>query len=285
LLEGRGQGTTINSLSFGIVCYETPLTQLEKLLGSILQAIAFIRTRQTLSSIVIYVIDNSERVSLSLSSICRQQELIEALAVDVRHIHGHGNLGYGRAQNLLLGKLESDFHVILNPDITLEEDALFEGFKVFTNNPSVVMASPNARDIRGEKLYLCKRYPSLLVLLMRGILPQISKVFFQKKLASYEMRELPESTVASNIPLISGCFMIADTRAFQKVGGFDERYFLYFEDFDLSLRMRSIGQLAYAPRVRITHAGGQAAKKGLRHIWFFVQSGVRFFQLHGWRLI
>ena len=147
------------------------------------------------------------------------------------------------------------------------------------------MASPNARDIRGEKLYLCKRYPSLLVLLIRGFLPQISKVFFQKNLASYEMRELSESTVARNIPLISGCFMIADTRAFQKVDGFDERYFLYFEDFDLSLRIRSIGQLAYAPSVHITHAGGQAAKKGLRHIWVFVQSGVRFFQLHGWRLI
>ena len=53
------------------------------------------------------------------------------------------------------------------------------------------------------------------------------------------------------------------TKSFKKIRGFDKRYFLYFEDFDLSLRMSKVGKLVYAPNVKITHGGGGASKKGL----------------------
>ena len=63
----------------------------------------------------------------------------------------------------------------------------------------------------------------------------------------------------------------------------NESYFLYFEDYDLSLRIGKLGRLAYAPNVRITHCGGNTSSKGLWHIRIFIISGIRFFNKHGWR--
>jgi GT2 family glycosyltransferase len=65
------------------------------------------------------------------------------------------------------------------------------------------------------------------------------------------------------------------------VGGFDPGFFLYFEDFDLTLRLSKVTTVAYCPRVRIVHHGGRAAAKGLRHIAWFVRSARRFFARHG----
>jgi GT2 family glycosyltransferase len=79
--------------------------------------------------------------------------------------------------------------------------------------------------------------------------------------------------------------MLAPTPALRAVGGFDERYFLYFEDFDLSLRLGEHGRLVFEPAMRIVHHGGYAARKGLRHVRYFLRSGIRFFNDHGWRWI
>jgi len=67
------------------------------------------------------------------------------------------------------------------------------------------------------------------------------------------------------------------------IGGFADAFFLYFEDFDLSLRAAAAGRLAYVPSVRIVHHGGHAARKGLRHVFLFVGSAMTFFGRHGWR--
>jgi GT2 family glycosyltransferase len=66
------------------------------------------------------------------------------------------------------------------------------------------------------------------------------------------------------------------------VEGFDPRYFLYFEDFDLSLRLSKVAPIAYVPAVRIVHHGGHAAAKGFAHIRWFATSARRFFSMHGW---
>ena len=279
------QRKQIKSLSFGIVCYDTPSSELQQLIDSLLTAIDYLRKQQTLSEVIIYLLDNSELPNISRDTFDQQQEVIKKLGVELRYIHGHGNIGYGRAQNLIIKGLTTDLHAILNPDISLEKDTLAEGVRVFMTNPSVVMLSPSAKDFSGAKQYLCKRYPSILTLFVRGFLPKALQSTFRRRLDRYEMHDLSESTVSENIQLASGCFMLADTQALKKVGGFDEKYFLYFEDFDLSLRIQRLGLLVYAPSVRITHKGGEAARKGLRHISFFINSGVKFFSSHGWRFI
>jgi hypothetical protein len=68
------------------------------------------------------------------------------------------------------------------------------------------------------------------------------------------------------------------------VGGFSPDYFLYFEDYDLSMRIRRRSQIAYVGRVRIVHHGGEAAKKGKAHVRLFLASALRFFRTHGWKI-
>ncbi len=254
------------------------------LITSILDSVACLKATRSIPVVLVYLIDNSENENLSLTMFVDYKEQAEELGVELRLLHGHGNIGYGSAHNLLLEKLESDFHLILNPDIAIERQCLASGITFMCENPDVVAASPYAEYHNGDRQYLCKRYPSVLTFLLRGFFPGPLKKLFAARLAAFEMHDLADDAPSLEVPLISGCFMLCRSDALKQIHGFDENYFLYFEDFDLSLRLREIGPIAYVPGMRIRHAGGHAAKKGLGHLRMFTKSGIRFFNSHGWRL-
>jgi hypothetical protein len=83
--------------------------------------------------------------------------------------------------------------------------------------------------------------------------------------------------------MMSGCFMLARRKAVDATGGFDPGYFLYFEDFDWSVRLNRLTGSAYVPAVKIVHHGGGAARKGWRHVALFARSALRFYRKHGWK--
>ena len=145
-------------------------------------------------------------------------------------------------------------------------------------HPEIAMLSPSSTKPNGEKEYLCKNYPKSFDLLLRGFAPGGMKRFFSEKLNRYEMRGTTENEVVMDIPLASGCFMFFRRAALVRTGGFSEDYFMYFEDFDLSLR---IGKIAYVPTVRITHFGGGASRKGWRHVRMFAASAFKFYRRNG----
>jgi GT2 family glycosyltransferase len=277
------------SLSISIVCYHSDEQDLRRLLDSLIHSIKALKKSETIQPIPIFLIDNSEAGDLELARFddLASKAIEFELAVQLHLIQDQGNIGYGRAHNLVLKDLESDFHLMLNPDVALDEYCLVEGLAYFTKNPGTAMASPIAQYDNGDPQHLCKRYPSVLTLFIRGFLPRRFQKPFAKRLAHYEMHELitenPESSPRTSIPIISGCFMLCRTAALQAVKGFDESYFLYFEDFDLSLRIAKQGDIAYVPKMKIIHGGGNTAKKGLKHIGMFIRSGIRFFNTHGWR--
>ena len=270
-------------LSISVVCYNSPLMQLQSLMDSIFASINHLRSHYELPTVSIFIIDNSDE-STALSQLYRREgRRFEELKVELRLISGHGNVGYGRGHNLALHLIESDFHLLLNPNVTFAEDALFRGLSFMSGNKGIKALSPNTTDPKGNKQYLCKSYPSVFTLLIRGLGLAVLEKSFSSKLSSYELRDLPEDKPTVGKMLFGGCFMLIDTLIFKEVNGFDERYFLYFEDFDLSIRISKLGKLVYAPEVRITHSGGNTSSKGVWHIWKFCISGLRFFSKHGWR--
>lgn len=193
------------------------------------------------------------------------------------------NLGYGRGHNLAIDDTGSDFHLVLNPDVSVSEAALYEGLNYLQYHPEVVLVAPRVVDHNGDGLFPCKRYPAFLDLALRGFAPQWLKRFFAGRLNRYEMRGLAGVTEPLvGVGIVSGCYMLVRADAISAIQGFDERFFLYFEDFDLSLRMHSVGELVYVPSMQIVHYGGNTAKKGLRHIALFAQSAWKFYQRHGW---
>ena len=77
--------------------------------------------------------------------------------------------------------------------------------------------------------------------------------------------------------------MLVRRKAIDTTGGFDPKFFLYFEDFDWSVRLNKVTQTAYLPSFRSCTTADSAARKGSKHIDWFVKSGFRFYRKHGWR--
>jgi hypothetical protein len=173
----------------------------------------------------------------------------------------------------------------LNPDVELSRDAVENAIDWLNEHPDFGVLVPRTVSPDGELQHLCRRYPTLCVLFLRGFGPRFLQRIFDARLAAYEMRtETDAGLTVLDPPIVSGCFMFCRTDALRSMDGFDPRFFLYFEDYDLSLRIGRRTRLAYVPRVEIMHRGGDAARKGSRHVLLFMHSAMRFFSLHGWRL-
>jgi hypothetical protein len=177
-----------------------------------------------------------------------------------------------------------DFHLVLNPDVELEADTLGNALAFMDDHPECGLITPASTDVSDRKEYLCKRYPDLLTLLVRGFAPGFVQQWFTGRISHYEMRDLITDEQVFWDPLIvSGCFMFFRGEILRQLEGFDDAYFLYFEDFDLSLRTSQLSRIAYVPSIRIRHHGGKAARKGWRHVRMFGQSLYTFFNAHGWK--
>ncbi|MDO8272454.1 MAG: glycosyltransferase [Gammaproteobacteria bacterium] len=275
----------VPTLSVSVVIYKTDTAILLSGLRSLLGAIAVAVAAGELQSARVDIINNADADPVLSAMVGQLAAEAAAQSVEVRLLEGHGNVGYGRGHNLSISAANTDYHLILNPDVTLAQDALGLGLRYMMQNPAVAALSPAVHDGEGHKQYVCKRFPSVLDFLLRGFAPAAVRRAFERRLAHYEMRELSEQEPSTGIPIISGCFMLFRTSVLRSVGGFDARYFLYFEDFDLSLRVHDKGTLAYLPTMHITHLGGDSASKGLRHIGMFVRSGILFYNTHGWRFL
>lgn len=246
--------------------------------------VAYRHAEAHFSGLHLFLIDNGES-SDALAYVNSQKEHWSG-CMSLEWISGQGNVGYGSAHNLAIDRTDSDLHLILNPDVLIEKDAFTEAFRFFHDNPDAGLIAPFVSDGQGRLTYLCKRYPSLLVLLLRGFVPHVIRRLWQNRLDAYSMQDvINDHDVYWDPPIVSGCFMFFKTTILKKLRGFDQRYFLYFEDFDLSLRASRIARLVYVPSVRIVHFGGHTATKGARHISLFMRSAVLFFNTHGWKLI
>jgi GT2 family glycosyltransferase len=199
-------------------------------------------------------------------------------------VSGHGNIGYGRGHNLAIEQASSRYHLVLNPDVDIEPGALLEAVEFLEAHPDAGLLTPAIVDDAGQLQYLCRQYPTLVDLFVRGFLPRAARRPFESRLARYEMRaQINERDTIWDPPIVSGCFMLFRTNVLKKLAGFDARYFLYFEDYDLSLRAHDVARVVYAPSVRVLHHGGGASRKGLAHIRMFVASAYKFYNRFGWK--
>ena len=275
-----------SSLTLSIVTYRPDHALLERCVAKLATAIAAARAEGVLASVAVALIDNSGDRDIAQKVIRLGNESFQASDVRLTYLHGHANIGYGAAHNLALHGTGTDWHLVLNPDIELAPDALGAAVRWLDAHPEIGAVVPAVTNPDGQVEYLCKRYPAVLDLALRGFAPEFLRTLFRRRLARYEMRDRigPASTEpVLDIPLMSGACMLVRRRAVDATGGFDPDFFLYFEDYDWSVRLNAVTRSAYLPAMRVVHHGGRAARKGLRHIAWFARSGVRFYNKHGWR--
>ncbi len=231
---------------------------------------------------------DASRCKVFIIQNCDTDEIPQLLAANLNEVpfdlrQGHGNVGFGRAHNLVLSETGT-CHLVLNPDIEMAEEALTHGLKFLEEHTDCGLITPHACWPDGTRQFLCKRYPALFDLLLRGFAPVFLKNLFSGRLTRYEMSRETGEDVFWDPPIVSGCFILFRGNIYRQLGGFDPRFFLYFEDFDLALRTGKITRIAYVPAVRIVHEGGHAARKGLTHIKLFAKSALLFYKLHGFKL-
>jgi GT2 family glycosyltransferase len=277
--------TSSNCLSVSIVLYQSPLERLRLTLERLIGAARYAVTHKQLQRIELTLVDNS-RDPVYADEV---RALLSALVLDdfvtIKYIVADRNRGFGGGHNLVLPVIDSEFHLVLNPDAELAEDALQVGLLTLQQDLGIALVSPAVLGSFNEPEYLCKDYPSVLILSLRAFAPAWLRNRFRARLEHYELRAACSTGNQANVLLASGCCMLLRSAALRSISGFDERYFLYFEDFDLSLRLRQSGRLVFEPAMQIQHHGGYAASKGVGHVGMFIKSGIRFFNDHGWKWI
>jgi len=176
------------SLSVGVVVYHSDLTLLSETLASLGAAVARAREDGELGEVAVTVVDNGsadpEALNRAVASALPPDRQIE---VAIRR--GHGNVGYGQGHNIAIAPSAMTYHLILNPDAILEPAAVGESLRFLRANPDIGMLAPDVHGSGGERQYLCRRYPSVLVLLLRGFAPSWLKARFTSLLDRYELRD------------------------------------------------------------------------------------------------
>lgn len=196
----------------------------------------------------------------------------------VRLIENKKNLGFGCAHNLVIKNINSKYHLIVNPDIFVPKDTIKDAISYMEVNPDIAVLTPYVMNEDGTQQFLPKKNPSMKYMI-GGMFE--NKFKFCKKLRADYTLQNRVITSPIDVEFCTGAFMITRTDALQKVGGFDERYFLHFEDADLTRELRKVGRAVYNPNIKVTHKWHRENKKINKSFWVALKS--MFIYMRKWK--
>lgn len=219
----------------------------------------------------IYLIDNSPDKSLA-----------DVAGADTRAVYRHvPNRGYGNAHNLaarMAADYGSDYHLVLNPDVRWEEPVLARLVGIMRAHDGCRLIQPRICNPDGSLQHTCRLLPTPLDVFIRGFLPSW---MFRKRRSNYL---LPAAAYDREFHPVymQGSFMLFDTRALQASDGFDERFFMYPEDIDITRRFAVHDTTLYTPEVTIVHDHAASSKRLGRMMWIHAVNMCRYFNKWGW---
>lgn len=249
-----------------IVIYNNPPEMIKRAIESFLSCSL---------NVELHVVDNSPTDDLKLS--------LTSLPIKY-HFYG-SNAGYGRGHNKALSECsESKYHIIINPDIVLAPSVIETLTTFMDENTDIGMACPKILNEDGTVQHLNKRSTTVYDLFLRRFLPNALRPYFHKRLDYYEMKDVGYDSIY-DVPFVTGAFMFCRTNILKKVGGFDPRYFMYFEDADLSRKFQEHNsRTVFYPYVSVTHLWERASSKNIKMAFVLIVNGIRYFNKWGWKL-
>lgn len=251
-------------ITASIVLYDTNALELTKAVKNVLNIHQNLR---------LYLIDNSLTDVLKAFESCDSR---------IEYTHNPTNPGFGAAHNVAIKKamaLGSEYHFIVNPDIYFEGDVISPMIEYMKNDSSIGMMMPQILNLDGSIQNLPKLLPTPLSILFRKIRKPSS--LYQKFIDVYELRNVPKDMIYE-VPVLSGCFTLLNVEAIKKVGVYDDDFFMYFEDWDLSRRMHRHYKTIYFPLVSVYHGYNSGANKDSRLFKIFINSAITYFNKWGW---
>ena len=160
-----------SSLTVSVVTYRPDAALLDRCLRMLALAIGAAREDGVVKSIAIALIDNSEDPAIAEEVTRLGKRRFADSGVQLHFLHGHANIGYGVAHNLMLHGTGADYQLVLNPDVDVAPDAIINAISWLDAHPEVGALAPAVTKPDGTPDFLCKRYPAVFDLLLRGFAP------------------------------------------------------------------------------------------------------------------
>ena len=243
------------------------------------QTLETIRSLQEATEkIDLFVVDNSPQDGTALA--------IQAQCPGITLLSQEKNIGFGQANNQVLGFLKSTYHLILNPDITFEPDLITRMVAFMDAHKDIAILTPRVMNTDGTEQFLPKYRPTIHYL-MGGFLQNRGRLLkkwgiFDRWRREFTMQD-EEITQPIEVGFATGCFMLIRTQFFRKLQGFDPKFFLYQEDSDLTLRAQQLGKVVYHPDMVVTHAWNRESHRSMKAIRMHLRSTIRLFNKWGWK--
>ncbi|MCL7761845.1 glycosyltransferase family 2 protein [Polaribacter sp. Z014] len=215
----------------------------------------------------LYLIDNTKEKLFQ--DIFKQKE-IEYIAVGK-------NIGFGAGHNVIISKIKekSNFHLVLNPDVSFKSIVILNLISELQRNEDTAMIAPKVLFPNGDHQYSCRRFPLVLELLVRRF------SFLQPLLKSNKFKGQYNDKGLDNpffVEWVTGCFHLYKTADFIEIEGFDERYFLYMEDVDICKKIDLIGKRKiYYPNEEIIHVLKKGSSKNMKLFLHHSASAIKYF--------
>jgi GT2 family glycosyltransferase len=186
-------------------------------------------------------------------------KLIKEKFPAVQVIERDKNCGFGAAINIGAKKASGQHLFFINPDAELLNDAILIALAEFKKTPVVAVIGAKIVDQKGQsQSWLGGRDISLTELILNN-------------LGFYRGGKLWKQSEKTNTDWVSGGAMFVKKDVFEQIGGFDENFFMYFEDIDLCRRIRKAGsKIIYLPKIKVMHYSGKSFtdKKEQKNIYF-----------------
>jgi len=227
---------------------------------------------------------SSLAVSLTVVDNSSNDSLRSAVEFEgAEYVFNGENVGFGAAHNIAIRRYlgTSQYHLILNPDVTFGAEILPQLYEFMQQNPSVGLVMPKILypDLREQRL--CKLLPTPFDLFLRRFAGGMGHKLARRRMSRYLMEDV-DLTQPRFVPNLSGCFMFVRMEALQTVGLFDERYFLYLEDVDLCRRIAERWETIFYPQASIVHEYANGSYRNFRHLKLHMISALRYFNKWGW---
>lgn len=195
--------------------------------------------------------------------------------------YAHDNNGYGGGHNFAIrmaAEAGSQYHLVVNPDVWFGPEVMPELIRYMVLHPEVGHMMPKVLYPNGSIQRLAKLLPTPIDIIGRFCLP---KFMIAKRNDRYELK-CSGYSMTLNVPCLSGCFMMYRMSALQEIGLFDENFFMYGEDVDISRRMHARYQTIYYPETVIYHKFSRASHKSLKLFLHHMVNMIRYFNKWGW---
>lgn len=250
--------------NISIVLYKTSLEEIVPQLNEFL-------TNPQVSRV--FLIDNSPNKQQLPNTIVKPQR--------VRYYYTGKNLGYGVAHNIALIeslKRSIAYHLVINPDVKCKSSDISTLMDLMEERKEIGLVMPKVIDREGNMQYLAKLLPTPTDLIIRRFTP---KTWFERRKRRFELQGADFSREI-DVPYLSGCFMFLRVEAIKQVGMFDERYFLYPEDIDLTRRIHKFYKTIYYPLVIVNHLHQRASYKSVKLLVIHIWNMIKYFNKWGW---